>query len=174
MLLARKTKISKWVRAAEMCQGDINNLCADTITSELRTSRNTLSTWVVNIGSDNLPCVKEVVLALITGSKVAKIESFDLVLIDTETANQFEFDGKELGDTGIEALKNKHYNICNINYKQLGEISSLFISQVKNEKFCKISKKQIISIMKEAKSANIISLDNFNEQVRDEVARLIQ
>lgn len=185
MILARKTKISKWDNAKNDCMKcdeqnteqinfNMDKLNADVVTSELRTSSNSLSTWVIERNSeDNNSGLEDVVIALITGSKVAHIETIDLILIDTDETNIFKIDNSEDGDTSVINLKKKHYNICNISYKQLGEISKYFMYQVQNKKYYKLSKGEIKEIIKNAFNNKKVEIENFADSVREEIRKII-
>lgn len=184
MILARKTKISKWNRAKNECiesneSGavsieilNVDTLNADVITSELRTSSNNLSTWIVDESLDNDDGISDVVIALTTGTNIAHIETIDLLFIDTNDVNIFKFDNTEEGDTSVEKLKDKHYNICNINYKQLGEISKYFMQQVMKKKFIKLSKGEVKNIIKNALENNIVTIENFAPSIHDEIIKI--
>ena len=182
MILARKTVISKWSRAKDECeninneniQWNIEKINADVITSELRTTSNALSTWAISENIEDVESnIKEVVLALLTGKKVSSIETIDLILIDTKTASKFKFDDTEEGDTSIDSLKNRHYNICDLNYKQLGELSKYFMGQIKNEKFIKITKSKVQKILKEAFKEKIVKIDDFSEALQEKVKKIV-
>ena len=183
-ILARKTTISKWQKAVKFCQNNVEKLPADVITSDLKTFNNTLSTWKINFNEKNEIIIDDVVLALLTGPKVEHIETIDLIFIDTDRYNQFEYKNTD-GNTLVENLKKRHYDVCNLNLKTLGEFCIIYLDAMNginencnencNENLMvkKISKREVIEIIRKAFKENRVSLNNFSEKMQDKVKNIM-
>ncbi len=180
-ILARKTTISKWQKAVNFCQNNVEKLPADVITSDLKTFNNTLSTWKINFNEKDEILIDDVVIALLTGPKVEHIETIDLIFIDTDRYNQFEYKNTD-GDTLVESLKKRHYDVCNLNLKTLGEFCIIYLDAINginansNEKLMvkKISKAEVIKIIRKALKEKRVSLNNFSEKMQDKVKKIME
>lgn len=177
-ILARKTTLSKWQRAYDICKNNIDHLPADVITSDLRTFGNTLSTWKVDCDENHKMLLDDVIIALLTGPKVERIETIDLIFIDTDRYNQFEYQNTD-GCTLVESLKEKHYDVCNLNFKSLGEFCVVYLDAIKecskeNIRFIKFSKRQVTAILKDAIKNRRVSLENFSEKMQENVKELME
>lgn len=173
--VARKTKIGKWNTAGEACNGNIDLLSADVITSELRTHANTLSTWsvIADPSGDHKYIVDDAVIALLTGPNAKSLETIDLIILNRDEVSELAFDGSQKGDTTVTSLQDKHYNIVNLNYSSLGTVSSIFIDLVKKGEFVKVSKSDIKLIIEKAISNNVITLSNFNDDIKPKVCKML-
>ncbi len=128
--LVRKITISKWPDGVNSCFTNIKELRADAI-SDLRTQSDTLSWWYIN----DLDEIEEIGLAFIS-ILPESTDKISLIAIPYEVLSQ-SFKLKNTPENGITALKNmkeKHYDICDLNYSDLGRIGSIIAKEtIKNK-----------------------------------------
>jgi len=120
---------------------------ADVITTELRTHNNTISLWKI----ENLNEIDEIVLSLaMSRDKLARL---DIMVMEQEKLETFiaKEDIKEAPDTAntaIEKLASKHYDIVDMTYTNLGELSECMMSiwgdEVAQEETAKEEKNDLI------------------------------
>ena len=111
--LVRKIKISLWPDCSNGENFNIENLSADALTQDLRTTSNTLSMWEI----ENLHELDDVCIAIaVTRNEVI---DFDILIFNKEEIEEtFELE-KTQGDTSFENFKNKHYDIRNLNLEKI-------------------------------------------------------
>lgn len=122
---------------------DIQKLEARTITQDLRTKDNTLSIWCIDNPED-------AVLAMVLNAN--KIEDMFTLKIDEELLinNNLEFKN-ETGSTQLTDINQFHYNIKNITYKSLADVSKVIIEALKNDdNLNSYSQKDIIEMINKA------------------------
>ena len=123
----RKFSRSKWQNLEnneaplEFCE-----LKADSITSCLRTTKDTLSFWIVENINDSSE-INEIILALSTHGNAENIASvIDLIFIEKEFLES-KFDIRQCaGDTVITDLQSKHYDLINLNVKKIEILGNIF------------------------------------------------
>lgn len=142
-LLVRKIARAKWPDT--VCE--ITNICGDAI-GDLRTSKNTLSTWKI----DSLDDLESAILALAASSKTTKIETMSVVWFpeDKLSDHDIAIDEGTLGDTVISDLQNTHRDLSGVTYKSLGVISSIIINQISTEKSKRYTKSEVRKILIDA------------------------
>ena len=126
--LVRKIARGKWPNEAEYPNACIEKLPAKTITVDLQSRDDCLSTWKI----DNLDKLEDAILILATAAD--RLGTIYVAIIDW---NDLEEKGLEAiqteGNTEIEHLKETHYDIINLNYKSLGKFADLIIDALKND-----------------------------------------
>lgn len=133
-----------WPTNEEIKKGvDIQNLEARAIAWDLRTKDNDLSIWCVDNPED-------AVLAMVLGAQ--RIEDTFTLKIDESLLkdNNLEFKNEE-GHTALRDINSFHYNIKNLTYKKLADVSNVIIEALKDEKNLEsFDQQQIIDIINEA------------------------
>lgn len=145
---------------------DINNLGANTITQELRTKDNTLSLWAV----DN---TEDVVLAMV--SNATKIDDMCTLRIDDEIIENNNLEVKnESGNSRIQDLNEFHYNIKNLTYKKLADVSKVILEALKSEGNLEtFTKKDIIKILKKAISEERLNPKKLSKNIQKELEKAV-
>lgn len=162
-LLIRKITRSKWpTEVAEPI--DISILRADAITSCLRTSSDTLSTWEV-VDVDN---IKEAVLALATNFD--KIETMTVVAIEKEKIIEHGLSiVPTIGSTVVDDLKDSHIDVAYLTLKSIGTFASIVLETIKEENVYRFSKKELIEIISQAISAKRLNIELLKDKVREQI-----
>lgn len=155
MVFSRKISRAKWEKALEVCKDNIDSFPADTLTSDMRTTGNTLSIWCV----DNL---EDTVLAMMANDN-ARLERIDILYMNSlknlETM-------KTEGNTKVKELIDKHIDLVNLNYKSIGEAAKLFLTAYKEKSYKSYKKTEIKNILLRAIQENKIKLEEFNDNVQ--------
>lgn len=147
--LVRKININNWPDGEYSFLTSKEELTADSITSDLRTTNNTLSWWRVEDESE-LAIIGASIVSIMK-SKQNNIRIVVLPYEDIETKFNLK-NTPEHGDTAIIKFKQKHYDICNLNYGSLGDLSFLIAqetSKTKNNLVLKINVNEAIAKIKE-------------------------
>jgi len=144
--LVRKISRGKWPNEKNL---PLQDMPGDCVSSELGTTRNTLSFWYVeNSGDDDL---KSAVTALATGPTIKNIESMDIVWLDLK---QFLDKGiiieESDGTTAIGDLVKTHRDARDITYSSLGIISKMILESIHIGQYKKIKDTVIKKYLQEA------------------------
>ena len=104
-----------------------NETHADVITTELRTHNNTISLWKI----ESLDDIDDIVLSLaMSRDKLARL---DIMIMEQEKLEAFIAKDNikiapDSANTAIEKLKKQHYDIVDMTYTNLGELSECMMS----------------------------------------------
>jgi hypothetical protein len=169
-LLIRMIEKQKWEKV-DLVQLGYKKTPGDTITTELKTSANTLSLWFV----DNVSELFKAVLALAVGrNKITRLdimifEEYDLVQNGLIVENT-----PENGHCPIEEYNDFHYDIINLDFEKLGKISELIISNLNlTEKCIRFDKSKISDILYDAYSKGAFSLEELSESLVKDLKKVI-
>lgn len=115
-----------WPKTDDIMHGfDVDKLEAKTITKEFRNNDNTLSLWAVENEDD-------AVLAMITSA--SKIEDMWTLKISDFIIENSNLEVKnEATHPNVKGIGQLHYNIKNLTYKSLADVSNVIIEALKNE-----------------------------------------
>lgn len=153
---------------------DIIKMHADIPTTEFRTTKGTLSTWIV----DSVEKVDEAVLAIAVSS--SEITKMDFIVIDTEllTKNALECKPTYAGqDIAVPDLQNTHYDIINISIEKLVNCTQVYQSIVKTdpegEKYIlRYAAGQIKDLLKKAVKENRVDESRASRKLKEEIDKL--
>lgn len=152
-----------WPKEDEINIGvDIQNIEARTITQDLKTKDNTLSLWYVSNEDD-------AVLAIVSCAQ--KIEDIHTLKINDDIIENsgLEIENK-LGKTIVEDLNEFHFNIKNLTYKKLADVSNIIIESLKNEKnFKSYTRDDIIRILRKAIEEGRIKEKSLAPRIREQI-----
>ena len=124
---ARKITISKWPLNENGDIPELENIPADAITSDLRTTGNTLSWWLVENNKD-----QAVLVAMAVAQSKEKFSTTRILMIPQEELTEnFELENTEV-ETMITELKGCHYDMKNMDYEKIGKLGKLIYSRLKN------------------------------------------
>lgn len=149
-----------WPNEDEINSGvEIGELNANTITIDLRSKDNTLSLWRV----DN---EDEAVLAIASG--LNKLNDIFTLKLDEKA---LEDSGlrleNEKGNTIVKDINKFHYNIKDVTYNRLGQVSNIIIESLKNDDNLKsYIIDDIIIILRKAIEEGRIKEKSLHENVR--------
>ena len=155
MFFARKIALSKWKKAEEACaiNNTIDDFPADTLTVDLKASGNELSIWCVD-------ALDDAVLAMMTNEK-AHLETINILYLD-DINGLMTKDTK--GNTFVKDLQDKHKDIYNLNYKEIGNVAIKFLDAFKNKKVKTYNLQQIKNVLNTAIDTGRVDFNKFNEK----------
>ena len=171
-ILVRKIARAKWPE--EICS--INMLNGDAI-SDLRTTNNTISLWRVDSEAE-LPTA---MLALAASSKSSKIENVSLVWFSEEAffEKNIQLDANSPGDTIVSDLAPFHRDACRITYKSLGDLATLIMAELIQEKHYRrfgpaAVKEALVSAYKEHRIAEEKCMPDLLEEIKKAAQQTVQ
>ncbi|PEZ88014.1 hypothetical protein CN374_16150 [Bacillus cereus] len=158
--LIRKMARSKWPQENFM-EMDINDLSADAITSCLRTSSNTLSTWEI----ESMENLEDAVLALVAASQ--KIDTMFVVSIDKEKIINNGFQIEETpGQTLVEDLIETHKDVSGLTYQTIGKFASVMLESLHEEQVHRFTASKLKKILISAIESGRLDKEALNEDMR--------
>ena len=128
----------------------------------MKTKDNTLSLWYVSNEDD-------AVLAIVSSAQ--KIEDIHTLKISDDIIENsgLEIENKT-GKTIVKDLNEFHFNIKNLTYKKLADVSNIIIESLKNEKnFKSYTREDIIRILRKAVEDGRIKERSLAPRVRDQI-----
>lgn len=164
-ILVRRISRAKWDKIDIVRD---NDPVADAITSCLRTFNNTLSTWLI----ENEEQLNEAILALITGPKVEKLDSFQIIYFNEKMLHDLglKLESTE-GDTIIDALKNSHRDISELTYTKIGKVKDVVLDCLKNNRFKSVTKGELKKLLADAISKKQLSFEDLHENIVKELQK---
>ncbi|MFT5782331.1 MAG: hypothetical protein ACI9EB_001718 [Pseudomonas sp.] len=160
-LLVRKINKAKWqVTAGEYALP----ASADSITLCLKTSRNTLSFWLI----DSLELIDEAVLAIVSAND--NLDTIDVVVIPEQyfTDNEFKVVATD-GITGCKDLVDTHRDLEGLNIKHLDALSERVVDALRNKSVIRYSLGKLKVILKDAIEKGRMSAEDLKEGVRNKI-----
>ena len=141
----RKISKSKWpseeILAGKTDEEVLPFLKADALTSCLRTSKDELSLWTVENTTDEE--IKKAILALITNSRLERLDRIQVVYFDEDKVKQSGLTLKKSpGDTVISTYTNLHQDMTELNYERMGKVSALITSALRDKKIKRTTDKK--------------------------------
>lgn len=105
-------------------------LPADTITQgELRTTKNVLSLWKIN----SLDEMESVAIAFGVSGTYKSESTIELIAIPIEKIEEISVLKQINSTTPFVEFRDRHYDICNLNYEKLGLFAKLILEQIKDD-----------------------------------------
>lgn len=155
----RKINKSKWpaeeILAEKKDEEVLPILKADALTSCLRTSKDELSLWTVENTSDNE--IKKAILALITNSRLERLDRIYVVYFDEDKVKQAGLTLKKSpGDTVISTYTNLHQDMTELNYERMGKVSALITSALRDKRIKKYTEKELSEMLLDAIKSGLV------------------
>jgi len=130
-------------------------LKADALTSCLRTSKDELSLWTVENTTDEE--IKKAILALITNSRLERLDRIQVVYFDEDKVKQSGLTLKKSpGDTVISTYTNLHQDMTELNYERMGKVSALITSALRDKKIKKYNEKELSKMLLDAIQSGLV------------------
>jgi hypothetical protein len=162
--LIRKINRSKWPNS-DYENFSIDDLVADAITSDLRTSKNTLSTWEIQ----NEEEVLDAVLALSSGFE--RLDTIDVIILDKTEVINVGFELIETpGITPVKDLVDTHKDIVNLTFKSIGLFSKLILDTLGKDKVKRIREKEVKKLLIDAIQSGRLNADSLKDGLRKKLA----
>ncbi len=163
--VARKIARAKWDSREGV--GD-NEIPADAVTNDLRTSANALSFW--NCGAAQKDDLERVVLALASGAE--RLDKIDLAWIPiTEIEKARLVIEQTDGQTPVAILIKEHVDVSRLDFVRLGKVAALLADAIEEDRYKRVRKKQVTDVIIDARKRGLLSLTDLSEKVRDEVKK---
>lgn len=155
----RKISKSKWpseeILAGKTDEEVLPFLKADALTSCLRTSKDELSLWTVENTTDEE--IKKAILALITNSRLERLDRIQVVYFDEDKVKQSGLTLKKSpGDTVISTYTNLHQDMTELNYERMGKVSALITSALRDKKIKKYNEKELSKMLLDAIQSGLV------------------
>lgn len=164
-VLSRKFSRAKWESADGQQPEEI---AADTITADLRTTENTLSFW--RCASPTEEELRKTVLALAAAAD--RLDKIDIVWI---TESDVRAKGLHIqdspGQTPVVSLRDRHADVASLNLGRLTAVASLIAHAVANQQHKRLTKREVIKIVAAAVREQILKIDDLSEEIRKEIQK---
>lgn len=157
-LLVRKIEKAKWMQNDILAGEDVS---ADAITNCMKTTGNTLSTWLIRAW-DEIP---EAVLAIVSSHQ--HLDSIDIVCLERSLLERQGMDLRSTpGATPVKDLIDHHIDISNLAYRSLGTVANHIVNEIKQERTVRYTKGMIKKILNSAINDGRITKSDLHESVR--------
>lgn len=166
MLIRGIASLSRWDGTTIVNRPDATT--AGDVISDLRTQSNTLSVWRADSEED----INDALVALsLNRTDVSKVIA--LLLDEKELeAMQITFSDKLPGKApgAIDAIKEKHRDLLEIDYKRLGVLSDYMMRIVHDKKKrVEISKPNLKKLLEQYRNKKRIKVEEMNEELRSKL-----
>lgn len=141
----------------------MHDLKADAITSDLRTSGNTLSLWMIRDDKE----LDDVFLAL--GAKMISFEKLEAIQIPEDCLGAFELDGSKEGDSPIASNRKNHRDIINLNYDSIGDMGMVVCQCLNKKATVKRTRSEMKKLYLDAYKSGRLDVTFLNEDLRDRI-----
>lgn len=158
-IFVRKITKSKWpseeILATNSDIAILPKLKADALTSCLRTSKDELSLWAIkDITDDEL---NKAILALITNSRLERIDTLQVVYFDEKTVNDLGIELKKSpGDTVISMYADLHQDMTQLTHEKLSKVCTLITSSIRDGRVKKFNERTLTSLLINAIKSNLV------------------
>ena len=155
----RKISKSKWpdeeVLDKQTDEAILPLLKADALTSCLRTSQDELSLWTVE--NTNEEEIEKAILALITNSRLERLDRIQVVYFDEDNVKQLGLTLKKSpGDTVISTYTNLHKDMIELNIQKMGKVSALITSALRDKRIKKYNEKKLTALLTRAIESGLV------------------
>lgn len=151
---------------------NFQNMQADFLGQDLRTSTNTLSVWrSESLKQEDID--KAINAALLASSQV---NTSQFLIIDSDALEQagIRTDDTEPGKTGYSGLEGLHTNLCDLTYEKIGCILQVYCKCCKDkQRTPKIDKEQFKQIIISANEAQCLNMKALQEHMQKEVQQVL-
>lgn len=152
----RKISRSKWEKGSSLDPD------ADAITGCTRTTYNSLSLWQIDNNTANE--IDKAILAF--ASSMERPEAFEIIVIEEEKINRVLTIENSQMNSPYKAMNSKHFDIIGIKYTTLKVVADVILAEIAEGKTIKITKGQIVELLKLACSDGRIIKEEVNEKLR--------
>lgn len=151
---------------------NFQNIPADFLGQDLRTSANTLSVW--RSESLNQEDINKAINAALLAS--SQVNTSQFLIIDSDALEQvgIRTDDTEPGITGYSGLEGLHTNLCDLTYEKIGYVLQIYCKYCKDEQRTpKIDKGQFKQIIISANEAHCLNMKALQEHMQKEVQQVL-
>lgn len=165
--LVRKVTRAKWDRRDGLAEEEIP---ADAVTADLRTADNALSFWKCETPSYDEIC--QTVLALATAAQ--RIDRLDVAWVEEDTFHAHSISlNPSAGRTPVANLRSRHVDVEKLDMGRLSIVATLLAEALAQGQHRRLTKKEVIDIVVEAVRQNLVSVDELEPKVKEEIEKSI-
>ena len=163
----RKISPAKWPQKGENTA--VDNVRADAITGDIRTTQDTISLWRTDT-EEELP---QAVLALASGGD--QMVTQNVLLIPEEMLLKYGFILDETdGNTPVDSLVKTHRDIINVNYGSLGKFAQLTMEAINADAIRTVTKKEVKKLIVNAYKNGEINRDRLKDRMWQEIEKELE
>ena len=165
--LSRKFSRSKW----EGCDPyKPDEIPADAITSDLRTSANTLSFWICTDEEVARRDLRTTVLAM--AANYERLDKIDVCWIsEAEAEDAGLILNPSSGATPVESLRSLHVDVVQLDLGQIRKLACLITAALAANRFLQVTRKGVLGIIVAAVRNKQVQLDALQDKLRQEVQK---
>lgn len=141
----------------------MHDLKADAVTSDLRTSGNTLSLWMIRDDRE----LDDVFLAL--GAKMISFEKLEAIRIPEQYLEPFQLDESKEGDSPIVSNRKNHRDIINLTYDSIGDMGMIVCRCLNEKEIVKRTRAEMKKLYVDAYRSGRLDVAFLNEDLRDKI-----
>ena len=163
-------KIGKKSSISKIQVSEIEDVEADVLKDEFRTTFNTLSFWKCSDINDH----KNTLLAIILSS--SKIVNMDFIFVEDNIIQKYDIktDDKKPGKTGYKGFENNHIDFCELNYKKIADMIALYKEIIlKNGYIISVKKEEIKKMILEANDNGQIDYTQLTNDMKEDIEELL-
>ena len=165
LYLARKIARAKWEKKDGLEPGDIP---ADAVTIDLRTTNNALSFWEFDSPPDD--GIRAAALAIASGAD--RLDRLDIAWLNRDNiSNEGISIRSSEGRTPVGYLRNTHVDVEKLDLGRLGKVSYCIHNALDKAQFRRFTKKEIISMVLDAVAKGLVSLNELDPKVQEEIKK---
>jgi len=159
-VLARKITRAKW----EPKQGlRTDEIAADAVTADLRTTGNTLSFW--RCSSSSADDLRTAFLAM--ASSAESLERIDIIYLEENSVHDSGLATKNTpGNTPVESLRNHHVNVEQLDLARLGTVARMVAAAHRSKSYRTMNKSDVVRVLAEAVDHGLVNLSNLKDKVK--------
>ena len=166
-VLTRKISRAKWEASEELGEGEIQ---ADAVSSDLRTSGNTLSFWRCASSDDD--ALRRAVLALAAAAE--RVDRIDVAWLAVASVDENGIAHEDTpGNTPVTSLRDEHVDLVRLDLKRLGKVAELIAEAVGNGNHKRLTKKKVVEIVVQSVKDNLVAVDDLEPKVQEEVRKVL-
>lgn len=163
--LVRKITRAKWDCRDGLAPDEIP---ADAVTADLRTSSNTLSFWKLEMPSNDEIC--RTALALATAAE--RIDRMDLAWVEKNSISTHGIlINPSDGRTPVGSLRGNHVDVTKLDLGRLCRVATLIGEALSRGQHRRFTKKELIQIIVEAVRKDLVSINDLAPKVKEEIEK---
>ncbi len=166
-VLARKIARAKWEPKSELGEVEI---AADAVTTDLKTTGNTLSFW--RCDSSSADDLKRAVLALTAAAD--RPDRLDVVYLEEQAVRESGIAMRDtMGDTPVETLREHHVDVEMLDLTRLAKVAQMVADAHRSRASHTMTKRHVVDLVVQAVKDGLVKVAHLKDKMREEVeARL--
>lgn len=152
---------------------NINELSADFLGQDMRTSDNTLSVW----RSKTLdgPDINRAITAALLASSQINASQFLVIDSDALSFAEIRTDDTQPGKTAYKGFENLHTNLCDLTYEKIGKLIQIYCDVCQDKtRTPKIEKEAFKKVIVKANENGELDFSNLDEHMQKEITNILK